>query len=119
MKHKESKSDEFLAALRRITSSKLDQLFPNKRVHNLLMLEFSGSCIKHLNKPKQCDVTVDIRTKLGPKEKTALNYIAGHTVHKIYAKLRLSKHWRKEVFQKSINLLKEFKIEPTDLEEQA
>ncbi|XP_066928356.1 uncharacterized protein [Clytia hemisphaerica] len=117
-KYKENKNDEFLAAFRRITSSKLDLLFTDKRVHNLLMLEFASSCVKHL-KPNQSDANVDIRTALGTKEKAALNYIAGHAVHKIYAKLRTSKHWRTDIFQKSFNLLKKFKIEPTDMEEHA
>lgn len=63
-KYKENKNDEFLAAFRRITSSKLDLLFTDKRVHNLLMLEFASSCVKHL-KPNQSDANVDIRTALG------------------------------------------------------
>ena len=40
-----------------------------------------------------CSVEVDSEP-IGAKEKTALQYISGHVVHKIYAQLRKSKHWR-------------------------
>ena len=73
-------------------------------MHNLLKLELSSSCLKHLKKSgddNENDNDVG-RTILNTKEKATIQYIIGHAVHKTYTKLRRSKHCREDLFQKSI-----------------
>lgn len=79
--------------------------------YNLLILELSALFLKHLMGK---NVAIENESTLTDNEVAALQYLAGHVVHKIYLKLRKSKNWRTTEFQHCIELLKAIKIDPNE-----
>ena len=108
-------AENFLAEFRRITSDCQSLILDNKYVHNLIMLELSTKCVCYLNRNNVSVVKENTgSSNLTEKEMAVLQYVAGHVIHKIFLKLRKSKHWRGEYFQQCIQLLHSFKIDSND-----
>ena len=109
-------TDNFLSEFRKVSMMTTNNFLPDSRAHHLLMLELSTKCIQHLSQSTHFNISssADTTEKLSEKEYAALQYLSGHVIHKIYLKLRKSKHWNEGHFQQSINLLQSFKVEANE-----
>ena len=117
LKFKDNGIDIFLEKFRQLSIKSTQPIFADRRAEQLTMLELSNKCVSHLlhkRRRRRTTTTTTHPLKLSEKEFAALQYVAGHVVHKIYLKLRKSKHWKKDHFQQSIQLLHSFKAETTD-----
>ena len=103
--------DEIICSGKRIA---MKEKFADPRKFYLIMFELSSKCLAHLLNFGKVNNPENVMKQLSEKETGALQYLSGHVVHKIYVKLRKSNHWREEVFQEIINLVRSMKIEPND-----
>lgn len=77
-------------------------------------MELSFLALGHLNGPKKADTIVAEEKELSSKKTSALQYLSGHVVHKVFIKLQKSKHWQQQGFQQCMELLKAFKVDPIE-----
>ena len=54
----------------------------------------------------------EIDQPIPENELAGLQYLAGHAVHKTYTQLRKKKNWKD--FQQSIDILRDFKVDPDE-----
>ena len=116
-KFKPNHVDTFLQSFRQLSLQLEEPLFDDRRANQLLMLELSSKCIKHLThngSTNSTNTSTILTPVLSEKEIAALQYVAGHVIHKIYLKLRKSKNRNKDHFQQCIQLLRSLKVQPNE-----
>ena len=80
--------------------------------YNLILLELSAMFLKHLVNKGNSSSSQEIEKPIPQNQLAGLQYLAGHVVHKTYTQLRKKKNWKD--FQQSIDILRNFKVDPDE-----
>lgn len=103
--------EKFLIQFNKIMQKVHIQEF-NNVISQLFKMELSTVILNHLKSHKEEANCTTVVASLSENEFAALQYLAGHVIHKSYTRLRKRKNWKN--YQQSIDILKACKIEPND-----